>query len=97
MTRLTAEPIQIAGLCQQTNTIRQKITELLFYIQWFVYVRATCFDRVGHLQALQENRSKSCYIILNSVHQHNQFITQGNNKATCFDYRLVIFRPIFVI
>jgi len=35
-------------------------------------------------------------IILNSVCQHNHFITQGNYKATCFDYRLVIFRPIFV-
>ena len=32
--------------------------------------------------------------MLNSVHQHNHFITQGNYKATCFNYRLVIFRPI---
>ena len=40
-----------------------------------------------------------CYetnIILNSVRQHNHFITRGNYKATCFDYSLVIFRPIFV-
>jgi len=36
-------------------------------------------------------------IILNSVRQHNQFITQGNYKATCFDYRLVILRPILSI
>jgi len=36
-------------------------------------------------------------IILNSVRQHNHFITQGNYEATCFDYRLVIFRPIFLI
>ena len=36
-------------------------------------------------------------IILNSVRQHNHFITQGNYKATCFDYRLVIFRPILSI
>ena len=35
-------------------------------------------------------------IILYSVRQHNHFITQGNYKATCFDYRLVIFRPVFV-
>jgi len=35
-------------------------------------------------------------IILNTLHQHNHFITQRNYKATCFDYRLVIFRPIFV-
>ena len=27
-----------------------------------IYVRATCFDLVGHLQALQENRSKSCLV-----------------------------------
>ena len=36
-------------------------------------------------------------IILNSVRQHNRFITQGNYEATCFDYRLVIFRPILSI
>jgi len=33
-------------------------------------------------------------IILNSVHQRNHFITQGNYKVTCFDYRLVILRLI---
>jgi hypothetical protein len=33
-------------------------------------------------------------IILKSVRQHNHVITQGNYKATCFDYRLVILRPI---
>jgi len=36
-------------------------------------------------------------IILNSVRQHNHFITQGNYKATCFDYRLVILRPVLSI
>ena len=36
-------------------------------------------------------------IILNSVRQHNHFITQGNYKATCFDYRLVNLRPILSI
>ena len=36
-------------------------------------------------------------VILNSVRQHNHFITQGNCKATCFDYRLVIFRPLLSI
>ena len=36
-------------------------------------------------------------ITLNSVRQHNHFITQGNYKATRFDYRLVIFRPILSI
>jgi len=35
--------------------------------------------------------------ILNSVRQHNHFLTQGNYKATCFDYRLVILRPIWSI
>jgi len=33
-------------------------------------------------------------VLLNSVRPHNHFITQGNYKATCFNYRLVIFRPI---
>ena len=34
-------------------------------------------------------------IMLYSVSQHNHFIIQGNykEKATCFDYRLVILRP----
>jgi len=36
-------------------------------------------------------------IILNSVRQHNHFITHGNYKATCFDYRLIIFRTILPI
>jgi len=35
-------------------------------------------------------------IILNSIRQHSHFITQANYKATFFDYRLVILRPIFV-
>jgi len=38
-----------------------------------------------------------CNVILNSVRQHNHFITQGNYKATCFDYRLVILRPILSV
>ena len=36
-------------------------------------------------------------ITLNSVRQHNRFITEGNYKATCFDCRLVILRPILSI
>ena len=36
-------------------------------------------------------------IIFNSVRLHNHFITQGNYKATCFDYRLVILMPILSI
>jgi len=35
--------------------------------------------------------------ILNCVRHHNHFITQGDYKATCFDYRLVILRPILSI
>jgi len=40
---------------------------------------------------------KHTNIILNSVRQHNHFITQGNYKGTCFDYRFVILRPILSI
>jgi len=40
---------------------------------------------------------KACNIILNRVRQHNHFITPGNYKATCFDYRLVILRAILSI
>jgi len=36
-------------------------------------------------------------IILNRVRQRNHFITEGNYKATCFDYRFVILRPILSI
>jgi len=36
-------------------------------------------------------------MILNSVPQHNHFITQDNYKASCFDYRSVILRPILSI
>jgi len=43
------------------------------------------------------NRQYKINIILNSVRQHNHFITQGNYKATCFDYRLVVLRPILSI
>ena len=35
----------------------------------------------------------TCIIILNSVRQQNNFITLGNYKVTCFDYRLVILSP----
>ena len=37
------------------------------------------------------------FILFNSVRQHNHFIAQGNYKATCFDYRLVILRPVLSI
>jgi len=39
-----------------------------------------------HIYCKVENNT-----ILNSVRQHNHFITQGNYKSTCFDYILVIF------
>ena len=39
----------------------------------------------------------TCTIILNSVRQHSNFITLGNYKVTCFDYRLVILRPLLSI
>ena len=55
------------------------------------------------LRLLNGGRDKFefCNILLNSVRQHNHFITQGymfrpqgNYKATCFVYRLVILRSI---
>jgi len=33
-----------------------------YFIYSGIYVRATCFDLVGHPQTLQENKSKSCLI-----------------------------------
>jgi len=55
-----------------------------------------------HARSLrQEHRNRiivfNTNIILNSVRQHNHFITQGNYKFTCFDYCSVICRPILSI
>jgi len=36
-------------------------------------------------------------IMLQRVRQHSHFITQGNYKATCFVYRLVVLRPILSV
>ena len=44
--------------------------------------------------AEERNDFRVCNVILNSVGQHNHFITQGNYKATCFDYRLAILKSI---
>jgi len=38
-----------------------------------------------------------CSIILNSVRQHNYFITQGIYIGYMFRLQIVIFRPIFAI
>ena len=46
---------------------------------------------------LEHDESLRTRLILSNVRQHNQFITEGNYKATCFDYRLVIHRPILFI
>ena len=48
-------------------------------VEWSsgIYVRATCFDLVGHHQALQENRSKSCQF----------FCIVGSQMLTSFSYR----------
>ena len=41
------------------------VTNTIFYFIYnCVFVRATCFDLVGHPQALQEDRSKSCLVFL---------------------------------
>ena len=53
-------------------------------------MKQNSFSKFGHCISPRN-------IILNSVRQHNHYITQGNYKATCFDYRLVIFRPILSI
>jgi len=43
------------------NTSRQSLIQLLFIYKG-IYVRATCFDVVGHPQAIQEYRSKRCFV-----------------------------------
>ena len=48
-------------------------------------------------ETLDRSTINKSNIILNSVRHHNHFITQGNYKATCFDYILVIFRSILSI
>jgi len=49
----------------------------------------------GRSVGMVRSRTKATEFSL--VRQHNHFITQGNYKATCFDYRLVILRPILSI
>ena len=59
-----------------------------------------CRTTLRKLQKLREihlKRNQIQAVILNSVRQHNHFITQGNYKATCFHYRLDILRPILSI
>ena len=54
------------------------------------------FANVQHTHTVSDTQTLLT-ITLNSVRQHNDFITQGNYKAKCFDCRLVIFRPILSI
>ena len=45
-----------------TNTTHLSLTQQFIYNG--IFVRATCFDLVGHPQAVQEDRSKSCLVLL---------------------------------
>jgi len=36
----------------------------MYFIYNSIYVTATCFDLVGHPEALYENRYKSCFVFL---------------------------------
>ena len=49
----------------QISITRQSLTQHLF-IYNSIYVRATCFDLVGHPQSLQEHRFKRCLVFLDS-------------------------------
>ena len=40
------------------------INKIFYFVYNVIYVRATCFDIVGHPQAHQEDRSKSCLVLL---------------------------------
>ena len=63
-------------------------TFILYTMYNGIYVRATCFDLVGHPLALQEHRFKS-YLYCNTKKLYVSttvfIITQGNMRATCFD------------
>jgi len=53
-----------------------------------VYVRATCFDLVGHPQALQGNGSKSFLVFLHSwIPNAHRFQVQKQNiyKVVCLN------------
>jgi len=54
------------------------------------------FNHTEHFEAHEQNLNE-VLVTLNSVRQHNHFITQGNFKATCFDYRLINLRSILSI
>ena len=63
---------------------------------WWNCFDCTCYVRSNELGTSTDVQTTYLFNILNSVRQQNHFITQGNYKVTCFDYRLVIFRPVFV-
>jgi len=59
------------------NTTRQSLTHLFIYS--IIYVRATCFDLVGHPQALQENQIQEFFFNL-FIKQHAPL----HSNITCF-------------
>ena len=58
-----------AMLCRPVSRSYSKynasvISTTFYFIYNGIFVRATCFDLVGHPQAFQEERSKSCLVLL---------------------------------
>ena len=92
------------GHLQVTKRIERRIIQCMFISPYSHHRRTNAPQTLGSPIALHLTHRKtppSYYltktiplIILNSVCQHNHFITQGNCKATCFDCRLVILRSI---
>ena len=51
--------VQSETFVGRKNTTHQSLTHFILY-----FVRATCFDLVGHPQVLQEDSAKSCLVLL---------------------------------
>jgi len=64
-----------------------------FYGNAEISIKFSRLKKFCHLNVSVESNEVS-NIILNSVRQHNHFIIEGNYKVTCFEYSLVILRPI---
>ena len=73
MLQMKLKPVAAASMnlkivCHNPTQFQIELVSLnnatFIFIYNGIFVRATCFDLVGHPQALQENISKSCLVFL---------------------------------
>ena len=81
--------------CGMPNAYKFLLQKYIVHKLVYIFVRATCFDLVGHPQALQEGRSKSCLVFLHcGIPNAYKFLLQKYIvhklvyifvRTTCFD------------